>query len=77
MAKNQKISKDEQGKTEMEKMQKRMDSLLPDKADIPASISIQQAEELKARISELEAKLAEQTKQRRKICHTCCRKHNA
>ena len=61
MAKNQKISKDEQEKADMEKMQKRMESLLPDKADIPASISIQQAEELKARINELEAKLAEQT----------------
>ena len=60
MAKNKKPTRDEQEKADMEKMQKRVESMLPAKADIPASISIQQAEELKARISELEAKIAEQ-----------------
>ena len=61
MAKNQKISRDKQDKADMEKMQKRVENLLPPKADIPASISIQQAEELKGRINELEAILAQQT----------------
>ncbi len=59
MAKKQKISKDEQEKADMEKMQKRVEDLLPPKSDIPASISIQQAEELKSRIIELEEKLAQ------------------
>ena len=63
MAKNQKPTRDEQEKADMEKMQKRVESMLPAKADIPASISIQQAEELKARISELEAQLAQQTEE--------------
>ena len=66
MAKNQKLSKDEQEKADMEKMQKRVESLLPDKADIPASISIQQAEELKMRVRELEAQLAQQSEDAQK-----------
>jgi hypothetical protein len=59
MAKKQKMSKDEQEKAEMERMQKRVENLLPPKAEIPASINIQQAEELKARIVELEEKLSQ------------------
>ena len=57
MAKKQNLSKDEQNKANMEKMQKRVENLLPPKADIPAAISLQQAEELKARVAELEAEL--------------------
>jgi GAF domain-containing protein len=66
MAKNQKKSRDEQEKAAMEKMQKRVESLLPDKANIPASISIQQAEELKVRVRELETQLAQQIEEAQK-----------
>ncbi len=57
MAKTQKIS--EQEKADMEKMQQRVESMLPPKTDIPAAISIQQAEELKSRIIDLEEQLAQ------------------
>lgn len=46
-------------KENQEKMQKRIESLIPDKKELPASISIQQVEELRARIRELEEKLEE------------------
>ena len=42
-------------------MQKRMKTLLPQKTEIPASISIQEAEKLKARVRELEAQLEQQS----------------
>ena len=45
MAKKLKITRDEQEKADMEKMQKRVENLLPPKADLPAPISIQQADE--------------------------------
>lgn len=61
MTKKQKLSRDEQEKAEMEKMQKRVENLLPQKADLPASISIQQAEELKLRVHELEVQLEQQS----------------
>ena len=43
----------------MGKMQKRVENLLPPKTEIPAAISIQQAEQLMARVNELEAKLVQ------------------
>ena len=42
-------------------MQRRMKTLLPQKTEIPASISIQEAEKLKARVHELEAQLEQQS----------------
>ncbi len=65
MDKKQKLSSEEQKKADMEKMRKRVENLLPSKADIPASLSIQQAEELKTRISELESKLEEKLAQQK------------
>src|SRR5688572_33106773 len=60
MANIQKSTGNEQEKAYIEIMQKRLENLLPQKADIPASISMQQAEELKARVRELEAQLEQQ-----------------
>src|SRR5688572_3052999 len=57
MANIQTSTGNEQEKAYIEIMQKRLENMLPQKADIPASISIQQAEELKARVRELEAQL--------------------
>ncbi len=60
MAKKQKSTDSEQERDFTENIQKRLEKLLPQKADIPASLSIQQAEELKARVLELEAQLEAQ-----------------
>ncbi|MCQ3937257.1 MAG: hypothetical protein DPW18_09445 [Chloroflexi bacterium] len=46
-------------KNRQEKMQKRIEELLPDKTELPTSISIQEVEELRVRILELEKKLSE------------------
>ena len=42
-----------QEKAYIEIIQNRLETLLPQKTDIPASISIQEAEKLKARVREL------------------------
>jgi HAMP domain-containing protein len=57
MTKTQRPEEENEGKIMSEHFQKRLESLLPSKADIPASMSLQQVEELKARVRELEAKL--------------------
>ena len=44
MAKKQKSTGSEQERVYMEYIQKRLETLLPQKSDIPASLSIQQAE---------------------------------
>src|SRR5919106_132971 len=60
MANKQTSNGNDQEKASTKIMQKRLENLLPQKADIPASISIQQEEELKARVRELEAQLEQQ-----------------
>jgi signal transduction histidine kinase/HAMP domain-containing protein len=57
MANIQTSTGNEQEKAYIEIMQRRLENMLPQKADIPASLSMQQAEELKARVRELEAQL--------------------
>ncbi|HJR80990.1 MAG TPA: PAS domain-containing protein, partial [Anaerolineales bacterium] len=60
MAKPQHLEENHEDKIMKEHFQKRLENLLPPKADIPASMSIQQADELKARVRELEAQLEQQ-----------------
>ena len=57
MAKKQNPRFDEQAKDHVNNIQRRLENLLPKKADIPASMSIQQTEELQARVRELEKEL--------------------
>ena len=51
-----------QEKAYLEIIQNRLETLLPEKTDIPASISIQEAERLKDRVRELEVQLEKQTR---------------
>lgn len=57
MIKNPDSKNNDREKENQEKMQKRIEELIPDKKELPTPISIQKVEELKARIRELEEKL--------------------
>jgi PAS domain S-box-containing protein len=59
MTKKSRTNLTEQEKANLERMQKRLENLLPNKSELPASLSIQQAEALEARIHELEAQLSQ------------------
>lgn len=61
MVNPQRSEDDHENKIIKENFQKRLEHLLPPKTDLPAPMSMQQAEELKARVRELETQLGQQT----------------
>ena len=61
MANLQNFEEDHENKLMKENFQKRLENLLPSRANLPAPMSMQQVEELKARVRELEAQLEKQS----------------
>ena len=68
MANPQSFEQDPENRIMKENFQKRLENLLPPKTDLPAPMSMQQAEELKARIHELEAQLEQQAATPELLC---------